>query len=90
MKILNVKPGNAITRQYRNSCKKFVANTAAATASGAMFVHSYNSKQPLESVISCGGFSIFYDMAMDMYYALKKLGPEYKAIVKRAKSIYSK
>ncbi len=90
MRILNIKPGNAITRQYRNTRKKFIANTAAATASGAVFVHSYNTKQPLETVLSCGGFAIFYDRAMDMYNALKKLRPDYKAIVKRAKSIYNK
>ena len=90
MKIFKIQSGNAITRQYRNTRKKFVMNTAAATASTAVFVHSYNTKQPLETVLSCGGFAIFYDRAMDMFSSLKKLRTQYKAIVRRAKSIYKK
>ena len=50
----------------------------------------FATKQPIEGAVSISSFAFISDMAIDMFSALKKLRPEYKAIVKRAKSIYSK
>ncbi len=89
MKIPRIQSGNAITRQYRNLRKKMVLTSTVATTSGAVFVHSFNQKSACEGAVSCAAFAIFYNMAMDTLSAMKKLKPQYKAIVKRAKRIYN-
>ena len=90
MKLPAIKPGNAVTRQYRNLRKSAAAAGIGLGVSGAAAMKCFATKQPIEGAVSISSFVFISDMAIDMFSSLKKLHPEYKAIVKRAKSIYSK
>ncbi len=90
MNVLKIKPGNAITRQYRNLRKSAAAASVGAGVSGVATIKCFAAKQPVEGAVSVGSLAFLSDIAMDMFSSLKKLRPQYKAIVKRAKSIYNK
>lgn len=90
MKILAIKSGNAVTRQYRNMRKLLGVSTFGSGTSVVAAGYAFTSKQPVEGAL-CSACLIYALNGMkDAISVMKKLRPDYKAIAKRAKSIYNK
>lgn len=85
-KILNIKPGNSITRQYRNA-KKIKAFSAAnvAIATGLGYHHAKTgSKMVFVDMIN---ILIFGRLTETSRAVIKHLKPEYNKILARKKAI---
>ena len=90
MKVPAIKPGNAVTRQYRNMRKLLGVSTIGSGTSAVAAGHAFTSKQPVEGALCSACLVYALKGIQDAFSAMKKLRPDYKAIVKRAKSIYNK
>lgn len=86
-KVLNLKPGNAITRQYRNAKKArpfCAANTIIACALGFEHAKQHNNILFIDMI----NIFLFGRLTEKSHALIKQLEPEYKNIVTRAKSIF--
>ena len=90
MKLLNIKSGTAITRQYRNIRKTATESGIGIGISGTATIKYFSEKRPIEGSVSIGSLAFLTDIFLDSLSVMKKLRPQYKNIVKRAKNIYNK
>lgn len=85
-KILNLKHGTAVTRQYRNAKK--LRNFSAANALVACYLGCAHAKRHSNFVfIDMANILIFGKLIEKSHTIMKNLQPEYNQIVKRTKSI---
>ncbi len=85
-KILNLKPGTAVTRQYRNA-KKVRAFSAANAVVACSLGFSHAKRHSNIVFIDMLNILIFGKLIEKSHAIMKNLQPEYNQIVKRAKSI---
>ncbi len=90
MKLQPLKAGTAITRQYNNAKKIALSTGVGSGVALSSLGHAMSNKNPLEGGIAMSGFCLLADTFVDSIKHIKKLKPDYNAIVKRAKSIYNK
>lgn len=86
---LNLKPGTAITRQYRNAQKVrafSIANTLLACNLG--YQHATIHKSPI-IFVDMINILLFGRLTTKSHRIIQELKPEYKQIVTRAKAIFA-
>lgn len=87
-KVLNLKPGTAITRQYRNAQK--IRAFSAANVFIACSLGYNHAKQGNKIVfVDMINVFLFGKFAEHSHAVIKNLKPEYSKIVTRAKSIFA-
>lgn len=88
--ILGIKPGNAITRQYRNARNSVRVEATLAGGNAASAINSaINGHVGLAAVNSSAAF-LMGSMGNASYKKAQLLRPQYNEIVARAKRIYKK
>lgn len=86
-KILNLKPGTAVTRQYRNARKTrafCAANAVVACSLGYKHAKSGSNM----TFIDMANIVLFGKLAEKAHANMKNLKPQYNEIVNRAKAIF--
>ena len=87
-KILNLKPGTAVTRQYRNAQKVRAFSAANAVVACSLGYKHAKSGSNI-TFIDMANIVLFGKMAEKSHAIIKNLKPEYNQIVNRAKSIFA-
>ncbi len=87
-KILNLKPGTAVTRQYRNARNVRAFSTINALIACPLGYHHAKNGSNI-TFIDMANIVIFGKLAEKSNATMKSLKPEYDKIVTRAKAIFT-
>ncbi len=90
MKISLIKSGSGIVRQYKNNRNSLKLSSVSSGASFLVAGHALATSKPVEGTFFAGLVTMTMKNVEDALLAIKKLKPEYDAIVARAKRIYKK